>query len=473
LLPHLALGSHLYVSTASLPAALGEVAGLLEVLGGFLADQPLVRASVYLLHPAPHSEAAEIRSAYQALARIIRPFNREGYLHQEVPRLLLLPIIEAAAEDAPALAGLTSFLRGLFATPSLYLSPGPATQVPAGAEKVFWGGAGWEEAPLRLADYALLDDSLERLESGAESLAAGCGPSLIVSAAGGAVYGCQRAYRRGRPQSNISQGGDVGPLLAGLAAGPAGQVCLRCRAEVARSFLGSPEARSEAQRLAALLYTLGCLNLERGDYPAAAAGLEGALGLAGGEERDHVSFRLGLACLNLGRWTAALKNLSAAAATYGGQYYFHFYLGLCHVETGEPEAALTDFTRALGLGAEAEDRARILGHQGACLNGLGDYRRAAAVLEEAKALAGATKEVCNGLGFSYFKLRDYDQAIANLREAVRIDPTSAIDYASLGSNLREKGELGEAIQMYEKALELDPGLEFARANLAELRKRSG
>jgi len=54
---------------------------------------------------------------------------------------------------------------------------------------------------------------------------------------------------------------------------------------------------------------------------------------------------------------------------------------------------------------------------------------------------------------------------------VAIDPGSAIDYASLGSNYREKGDINMAIAMYEKALTLDPNMTSASENLARLKSK--
>jgi ribosomal protein S12 methylthiotransferase accessory factor len=53
--------------------------------------------------------------------------------------------------------------------------------------------------------------------------------------------------------------------------------------------------------------------------------------------------------------------------------------------------------------------------------------------------------------------------------AVEIDPYSAIDYASLGSSYREKGDINMAIAMYEKALVLDTDMTSARENLEKLK----
>jgi ribosomal protein S12 methylthiotransferase accessory factor len=51
---------------------------------------------------------------------------------------------------------------------------------------------------------------------------------------------------------------------------------------------------------------------------------------------------------------------------------------------------------------------------------------------------------------------------------IEIDPGSAIDYANIGSNLRELGHKKEAIQLYRIALEMDPDIDFARQNLEKL-----
>ena len=71
-------------------------------------------------------------------------------------------------------------------------------------------------------------------------------------------------------------------------------------------------------------------------------------------------------------------------------------------------------------------------------------------------------------GFCHFKQRNHDAAIACFEKAIEIDPKSGIDYANIGSNLRDKGDAKGAIAMYEKALSLDPTIEFARDGLKRL-----
>jgi ribosomal protein S12 methylthiotransferase accessory factor len=55
---------------------------------------------------------------------------------------------------------------------------------------------------------------------------------------------------------------------------------------------------------------------------------------------------------------------------------------------------------------------------------------------------------------------------------ISLDPTSAIDYANIGSNYRDLGNPGQAARYYAMALELDPTIGFARENLEKLQKDS-
>jgi len=99
---------------------------------------------------------------------------------------------------------------------------------------------------------------------------------------------------------------------------------------------------------------------------------------------------------------------------------------------------------------------------------LEDFRQALAYCAKAEAVDPKSQELWNLSGFCHFKLCEYDEAIECFEKAIAIDPGSAIDYANIGSNLRDKGDAEEAIAMYQKALSLDPSIEFARDSLKRL-----
>jgi len=78
------------------------------------------------------------------------------------------------------------------------------------------------------------------------------------------------------------------------------------------------------------------------------------------------------------------------------------------------------------------------------------------------------KEIYNLRGFCYFKLKKHNESIASFERVIELDPGSAIDYANIGSNLRELGHKEEAIRLYRIALELNPDIDFARTGLEKL-----
>ena len=66
------------------------------------------------------------------------------------------------------------------------------------------------------------------------------------------------------------------------------------------------------------------------------------------------------------------------------------------------------------------------------------------------------------MGTCYFKLKAYDKAVECFKKAILSDPFCAIDYANLCLILKELNKREEAIYYGEKALELDPELEFVK-----------
>jgi ribosomal protein S12 methylthiotransferase accessory factor len=74
------------------------------------------------------------------------------------------------------------------------------------------------------------------------------------------------------------------------------------------------------------------------------------------------------------------------------------------------------------------------------------------------------------MGFCHFKLKEHEKAIECFQNVVRLDPSSAIDYANIASNYRDMGNKEEAIRYYRFALRLDPTIDFARDNLRKLQE---
>jgi ribosomal protein S12 methylthiotransferase accessory factor len=102
------------------------------------------------------------------------------------------------------------------------------------------------------------------------------------------------------------------------------------------------------------------------------------------------------------------------------------------------------------------------------LKDMGEYRQALEVLKEGEKLDQERTDIYNLMGFCHFKLKEHPEAINNFQKVIDIDPSSAIDYANIASNYRQMGEKEKAIRYYQMALTLDDTIQFAKDSLEEL-----
>lgn len=64
----------------------------------------------------------------------------------------------------------------------------------------------------------------------------------------------------------------------------------------------------------------------------------------------------------------------------------------------------------------------------------------------------------NNRGNAYYAKKDYDRAIADYSEALRLEPKFALAFFNRSSAYRDKGENDRAIEDYIQAILLDPSL---------------
>lgn len=165
----------------------------------------------------------------------------------------------------------------------------------------------------------------------------------------------------------------------------------------------------------------------------------------------------------------SLGVLKKMAQVAPGAYYLPFFRALALINLERPQDALEDLERALELNPPAQDAASIHTQRGVALKDLGRFAEAQTALHKASTFPEPHPEVFNLLGFCLFKQEQYEDAIQAFSQAIKLDPGQAINYANIGTNLRELGRIDEACEMYAHALELDPSLDFARENLERLK----
>ena len=154
--------------------------------------------------------------------------------------------------------------------------------------------------------------------------------------------------------------------------------------------------------------------------------------------------------------------------TFGPRYDLTFFMAHSLEGQGRPHEALTLLQEALKQDPDPNEVASIYVHIASCRKDLGDFRQALEALHQAERHNHDLKEIFNLRGFCHYQLKEHDLSIAAFEKAIELDPGSAIDYANIGSNLREMGHTQEAIRLYRIALELDPDIQFARDNVERL-----
>jgi tetratricopeptide (TPR) repeat protein len=104
------------------------------------------------------------------------------------------------------------------------------------------------------------------------------------------------------------------------------------------------------------------------------------------------------------------------------------------------------------------------------------YTQAALYLQQALKQIGDDETenaavVYNALGYSYFAQEQYDLAIRNYKEALKVSPEYVTALNNLGHSYERKQLTAQALDMYAAALELEPSNTTARRRADSLKKR--
>lgn len=165
----------------------------------------------------------------------------------------------------------------------------------------------------------------------------------------------------------------------------------------------------------------------------------------------------------LGRYDDALSPLSAAAGLEPDDMDVIRHLAQTYYELGRYDQAIPHFLSLLS--EEPEDPALYL-RLGLCLYEAGDREQAIAQLNQAVEKLGVdlvAPEAYRYLGWSYYDLERYEEALYLFERSVIFESEDADTYNGLGWCYYQLGQCGDAAPMFERALELEPKFEMAIA----------
>jgi tetratricopeptide (TPR) repeat protein len=122
------------------------------------------------------------------------------------------------------------------------------------------------------------------------------------------------------------------------------------------------------------------------------------------------------------------------------------------------EESLAACSRLLDDRNEAKNRAMILRNRCGIYYTKNDYDHALADCNQALRMEGESAIGYNRRGLIWYQMKRYDTAIADFNQALRIDANFAYAYYNRGLARRAKGETGGAAADEAEAIRLDPKL---------------
>jgi|SRR6266508_654451 len=143
-------------------------------------------------------------------------------------------------------------------------------------------------------------------------------------------------------------------------------------------------------------------------------------------------------------------------------------LGFAEVQGRAPEL---DRARAIAQAAPASAEAQE--HYGVLLASAGRRDEAVAQLREAVRLDPVKAEAQSNLGVALAQVGSLAEAVTHYREAIRIEPRDALTETNLGNALSKLGEFPEAIQHFEAALRVSPNRADAHINWGAVLLKQG
>jgi tetratricopeptide (TPR) repeat protein len=195
-----------------------------------------------------------------------------------------------------------------------------------------------------------------------------------------------------------------------------------------------------------------------------------AMQTAGRERAYRNLLNRGDASLRDGDTFGAIEAYSGAVALHPESMLAHLRRGESYRQRGELEAAARDFRTATGLDPAAPRP----------LEALADvyyerqrYARAIETYERRLRLDNRAPRISYKLALTRYRSGDVTGAMTTLTETLRLDSRLPDAHYLLGLCLRDEGQAAEAVEAFERAVTLAPGMIPAREELALLYDQLG
>jgi len=202
-------------------------------------------------------------------------------------------------------------------------------------------------------------------------------------------------------------------------------------------------------------------------------------------------YELGWCYNDLQEYNKAIGVLRQARAGWPDVAKVHFELGYALQKTSQTDSAISSFNRCLSINSGYSLAYKQLGQiaydqldytsaiehfgkyearastpptdylywyrKGFCYNAIKDYSNAVVALAKSQLIKDDYTNTWLEMGFALSRLKKYDEAIGNYKEAIQLDPKSHIGYNGIGEVYRDyKKNIDSAMYWYQQTLAINP-----------------
>lgn len=223
-------------------------------------------------------------------------------------------------------------------------------------------------------------------------------------------------------------------------------------------------------------FLLGSIYIDQGDYNSAIEALRKCLSL--NRQYDKARVALASAYKSLGQDESAISEYLSLAQSNPSPM-LNNVIGVSYYEHGDIASALEHFKKALEENRAYEPARRNL--YSVYLNGGNElinkkkYNEAIELLQDGLKMFPDKPEVLNALGTAYSEIGEYEEALAQFKQAILINPgfstaksNMASCYNNMGVKYAKMDRWEEANEAYEKASKLAPEKEGPKKNISAL-----
>jgi tetratricopeptide (TPR) repeat protein len=483
---------------------------IIRALARFLIQRPLVSFYVHPVLRVDPSDGTD-SARWEELLDLARPFQQQAYEQQTEARLLILPVIEAAAggSDQHWTEAAEFFLERV-AKPSVVLRGSEASgraRAAAGQEIRFYvvpdERSGTRGVIRQLWANKVFEDVLERVTAGGEGvdLLLPCRTHRVIDQRSDRVYACFHDWNRDRPLGTLEEISRSGGGIAGKRGREGCAGCIsrslcsmadnliandrreegrKVHFELALAFSAEEQHRRAIEHAAragdlasvgsdraGALVIEGLCHLDLRELEEAERALREAAGEA--EDPGLVSFHRGRVQFEWRDYIEALEHFKEALDSGSGavpRADLYYYMAVSHVHILEYREARPYLEQWSQTG---ERRAPMLYYRGLCDIGEERFESALAELQASEKAGPSRQEMGNVLFYSGYCLKQlgrHAEAIPVLKRAAEFDPGEIAVFNLLGFCFYKSGRHAEAVGCFERAIALDPRSAIDYANLA-------